>query len=198
MTEIEEEANFRRRPFGADNTTMLLWHAIEARPGITRDELVAAIGPRINVGHAKRRYLARRTLDHRKYYHLANGASEVGDGPTFENTDPEQAKRYLVTKTLQNMHQRGTARRDEQGQYRTGRKPRAARYQQDDRVVDPTGVRTRLHMTTNEALRIVKPALERYEQNLGRARPDARELRALKTVVAALEEARKDGFPGVG
>lgn len=177
-----------RRPAGADHTTMLLWHAISdaGETGITRDELVTVVGPRVNAGHAKRRYLVHLEREHRRRNCVANGLAT--QFPTFENLDLDRAKNFFVTSTLSNMRKHGTANRDDQGRYRAGRKPRAPRYQQDEAVLDPTGARTRMLMNSNEAIRAVRQLLERHEQSF-RAKPNQREWRAIERLVALHEEA---------
>jgi hypothetical protein len=182
-----------RRPAGAENTTMLLWHAMNdaGDAGITRDELVAVVGPRINAGHARRRYLVKRL--HRYNSKVPSSRRLLGT-PTFEDTDPDEAKRFLITATLDHMRDLGTATRDEQRHYRVGRKPRAARYQQDDAVLDPSGVRTRMHMGTNEALRVLNAFAKRRRASY-RAQLTGREFKALERLLELADEELRSGFP---
>jgi hypothetical protein len=142
------------RTVGADNVTMLLWKTIELVPGISRDELVARVGPRINDGHAKRRYVP---------YLGAKWVGANSHAPThFKNVDVNRAKRHLVTSTLSNMRRDGSVERDDDGGYHVLRRPRTAAYQENDDVIDVTGEITRHHMRKAEAIRTLKAARTRF------------------------------------
>ena len=197
------EANAGRRVGGADHTTMLLWHLIDdaGEVGIDRDELLIAVGPRINEGHARRSYLAQRKREFRndqvRRAHRANGSARWAGEPTWETIDTDRAKRFVVTTTLKNMRRVGSVTRDESGRYHVLRKPRAASvYRQDERVIDPSGMLTRLHMNTSEALRVLEPALERHRES-PRAQLDGRGWRVLETLLGQVRQALEAGWPGV-
>lgn len=100
---------------------------------------------------------------------------------------------FLIAKTLRNMRRVGSLVLGDDRRYRADRKPR---YNRDERELDLTGARTRLHMNGVEALRVLKPALERRAGST-RAQLDTKEWVALDRLVKLFEEQLRAGFPTV-
>src|SRR5262245_66555453 len=95
---------------GTSDITMRTWKELVAagEQGLSRGEILALVGPHINHGYARRRYLVERKKHHRRASPLATSQAR-GGGPTWETTELEPALQYVVTKTLANMRRDGSA-----------------------------------------------------------------------------------------
>jgi hypothetical protein len=179
---------------GTSDITMRTWKELVAAgdQGLTKDELVVLVGPHINHGYARRRYLTHRKAKARSRY-LANGSARY-PAPSWETTELEPALAFVVTKTLSNMRRDRSAILGDDGRYRAGRKPRYQEHR--ERTLDMTGDRTRLHFNGNEAIRILQPALERHRTS-SRAQLSNKEWIALERLVDLYMQAMELGFQGV-
>jgi len=182
-----------RSTVGTSDTTMRIWQLIHAagEDGLSRDEIVDLVSPHINAGHARRRLLAQQQAKHKYESIRAKGVPRIP--PSWESTDVTAARSWVITKTLSDMRRLGTIIRGDDHRYRADRKPR---YERDERKLDISGDRTRLHMNGVEALRVLKPALERRSAST-RAQLDTKEWVALDRLVKLFEEQLQAGFPTI-
>ena len=178
---------------GTSDFTMRIWQLVDdaGDDGLSRDEIVELVAPHVNAGYARRRYLSR--LNRTERHRSDTLGMKVARVSTWEDIEVGAARSYVIRKTLENMRQRGSLVRGEDDRYRAGRKPR---YLRDERKLDLNGDLTRLHMNGNEALRALKPALERRRQS-HRAQLSTREWDALERLVELFEEQMRAGFPTI-
>src|SRR5215471_15787372 len=175
---------------GASDITMRIWNELSAagEEGLTRDEILERVGPHINRGYARRRYLKRRRSAHEATKGIAR-MSAIPLPPSWDDTELEPALAYVVRTTLQNMYRDSSAIRQPSGRYSAGRRPR----HRDPSIIDMTGDRTRLHMNGAEALRLLEPAWERHSKSF-RAQLTAEEWAALGKLITLYKEQMRLGF----
>lgn len=179
---------------GTSDITMRIWLLVDeaGEDGLSRDEIITAVAPHVNAGHARRRYLKQREANYRYRRDIVGSAVSI-ISPSWEDTGVEAARRYAVGLTIGNMRRVGSLVLLGADRFKTGRKPR---YKRDERAIDLTGDRTRLHMNGTEALRVLEPALERHRGS-PRARMTAREWVALERLVGLFRDELRAGFPNV-
>ena len=136
---------------GATSVTTAIWHQLsEAAGGLTRDQIVSLVEPRVPKGYAWRLYLNSRKLD-----------SKASTYPTFDTHHRRaRALRYCVSLTLKNMVASSSVFKRPDGTYVALRRPKSA--MPEDKQ-DASGDIARRHVAQLEAWRVLGPALARYD-----------------------------------
>jgi hypothetical protein len=168
---------------GTSDTTMRIWLLLDrvGEEGLSRADIEHLAGPHVNAGYARRRYLAKRKLN-------VKGNSEYRarrySAPTWETTELEPARRFVIGQILGGMKRRGSVVLGQDGRYRAARQPV---FQRDISIIDLDGDRTRIHMNTAHALRILEPAATRFREST-RAQLNGREREAFLKLLELTKE----------
>lgn len=150
---------------GATDMTAFIWKAIDANPGIDREDLIAKVQPEVPSGWAARRKIT--------------AIDRVISMRSHRDNPIDRRRRYLVVQRLSQMVQNGSIRRDADGNYFVQRPLR--RYRGDLSQIDVTRTVAAQHMDTAMAIRTVVAFRRRSSHRMTDA-----ELHALDRVIAAL------------
>jgi hypothetical protein len=152
---------------GATSVTMQIWYELEqsGQAGLTFDEVLDKVSPRVPAGYAWRRYIKQRHAYAAANKQRRHGSDNREDAVArlSEQPTPElrtTAVRYVVRSLLAGMVAGGTALKRPDGRFAALRKPRSA---YTDEQHDFDGSVTHKSVALMELLRLARPFVERIE-----------------------------------